>query len=818
MKGLFWSQPQGSDNEYMETIKTQLDLLEKQLDGELFYDDLMKTIYATDASVYREFPLAVALPKNERDLKKIILFANENHISIIPRAAGTSLAGQCVGDGMVVDISKYMNKIIDINPEEKWVVVQPGVIRDELNAYLKSYGLFFGPNTSTANRCMIGGMVGNNSCGTTSIVYGSTRDHVLELQTILSDGSAVVFSPLTNEQFHQKRQEGSLEGNIYEGIYQELIQKDQQENIRKEFPKPSIHRRNTGYAVDLLLDAAPFKLDGGTFNFCKLLCGSEGTLAFTTAVKLSLDPIQDPVSVVICPHFNSVNEALKAVQVVMPFQPSACELMDKIILDCTKENLEQQKNRFFLEGDPAAVLMIEFRGKEESTILEKVKEVITAVQEAGFGYSYPIVNNEDTSKVWNLRKAGLGVLANLPGDPKAVACIEDTAVDLEDLPEFIEAFSEIMDQFGQRSVYYAHAGAGEIHLRPILDLKKTKDRKLFYDITKATAELVKKFNGSLSGEHGDGRVRGGFIPLMVGEKNYELFKRIKKTWDPNNIFNPGKIVDTPPMNEQLRYEEEQPDQSFDTILDFSETGGLLRMAEKCNGSGDCRKLAMSGGTMCPSYMVTRSEKETTRARANTLREILTRSEDENPFDNEDLFDVLKLCLSCKGCTSECPSNVDMAALKAEFLHQYYKSNRRPLSNIAFGHFGMLAKWAMPVSSLANVVLQTPVLKDAIKQVLGVAPKRDLPKFSKLSLRKWYHRNYSSLPKGRNWKGKVYLFCDEFSNYNDAAIGQKAILLLNSLGYEVLIPKHVDSGRAAISKGLLSTAQKLAEKILLFWEH
>ena len=470
-----------------------LNTLARQLDGELHHSELMRTLYATDASVYRSLPIAVALPKHKKDIQTIIAFANKHQVPLIPRAAGTSLAGQCVGEGMVVDVSKYMNQVLAFNAAEKWIVVQPGVIRDELNHYLKPHGLFFGPNTSTANRCMIGGMVGNNSCGTTSIVYGSTRDHVLALDTILSDGSEVRFEALDNDAFEAKRTKaGGLEQKIYQHIYEELLNPDHQKAIRSEFPKPTIHRRNTGYAVDLLLNSKVYQEDGAAFNFCELLCGSEGTLAFTTAIKLNLSDLPPPVDLVVCPHFDSVQDSLVAVQIAMAMEPTACELMDKTILDCTKENIEQLKNRFFLEGDPQAVLMIEFRAHDLPKVEGLAQQLIQQLKDAGLGYAFPIVHSPQSKQVWELRKAGLGVLANLPGDPKAVACIEDTAVDIADLPDFIADFTAMMDSYGQRSVYYAHAGAGELHLRPILNLKKTEDRQLFFDITNETAKIVKK--------------------------------------------------------------------------------------------------------------------------------------------------------------------------------------------------------------------------------------------------------------------------------------------------------------------------------------
>ncbi len=787
---------------------SSLERLAHNLEGEFFYDKTMRVLYATDASVYRELPMAVAIPKNENDLKKLVYFANENKTSLIPRAAGTSLAGQCVGDGIVVDISKHFTKILEFNKEEQWVRVQPGVVRDELNEFLRPHGLFFSPITSTANRAMIGGMVGNNSCGTTSIVYGSTRDHVLELSTLLSDGSTAVFSKLSKRIFYSKIKTNTLEGKIYNQIYEELIQDFNQANIRNHFPKAQIHRRNTGYAVDYLLETELFSKKKEAFNFCKLLCGSEGTLAFTTEIKLNLDVLPKSEVVVVAAHFEEVLQSLTGTQVAMKHHPTACELMDKTILDCTKENIEYRKSRWFVQGDPAAILMVEFRGDSKQEAMTQANRLIENFKTENLGYAFPIIPKEKTKQVWNLRKAGLGLLANIPGDKKAVACIEDTAVALEDLPNYIEDFSKIMENFDQEMVVYAHAGAGELHLRPILDLKKSEDVQQFYEISKASAELVKKYNGSLSGEHGDGRVRGAFIPLMVGDGNYQLFKRIKKTWDPNNIFNPGKIVDTAPMNSFLRYEPDVSLNKIKTVFDFSSTDGILRAAEKCNGSGDCRKLPLSGGTMCPSYQATRNEKETTRARANTLREFLTNNKKENPFNHEEIKEVLDLCLSCKGCTSECPSNVDMSSMKAEFLHQYYQSNGIPFRARAFANIEKLNRLGSIFPSLFNFFLTNSFFSGIAKSILGVARERSIPTIHKYSLRKWYAKNYK---KGNSENGSVFLFCDEFTNWNDTEIGIKAVQLLTNLKYDVRIIDHPESGRAAISKGMLFKAKKVANQ-------
>lgn len=783
--------------------------LSTQLDGSLQFDSLTKTLYATDASVYREIPLAVAFPKTESDIKKLILFAAKNGTSLIPRTAGTSLAGQCVGNGIVVDVSKNFTQILEFNKEERWVRVQPGVVRDELNRFLKPHGLFFSPITSTANRAMIGGMVGNNSSGTTSIVYGVTRDKVISLDTILSDGNSVVFGEITQDDFDRKCALNTLEGQIYRQIFDELNNPEIREEIHAQFPKKSIHRRNTGYAVDELLKAELFE-GNEKFNFCKLLAGSEGTLAFTTEIKISLDPLPEPIEIVVAAHFESIHESMKAAQVAMKHPATAVELMDKIILDCTKESIEYSKNRYFVEGDPKAILMIEFRGYSLQEAMAKGEELIADLIEAGLGYAYPIIEPAMVSSAWALRAAGLGLLGNIPGDPKAVACIEDTAVDIEDLADYIDELDEILKGFNQNPVHYAHAGAGEIHMRPILNLKKAEDVEEFYQISLASAKLVKKYQGSLSGEHGDGRVRAAFIPLMVGEKNYKLFRSIKYTWDPKNIFNPGKIVDAAPMNKFLRYEPEMVTPEHKTIFDFSQAGGILRLAEKCNGSGDCRKLPGSGGTMCPSFMATRNERDTTRGRANTLREFLTMDNKENAFDHPEIKEAMDLCLSCKGCTAECPSSVDMASMKAEFLYQYQKTNGVPLRSRAFAYINDLNELGSKVSGISNFFLANSLTAGLMKSVLGVAPQRHLPEISPISLRKWFRKNYSSLSGAKTEIKKVYFFVDEFTNHNDTQIGIKAISLLKKLGYGVMVVDHEESGRSALSKGLLEKAKKHAE--------
>ena len=786
----------------------QLNHLSEELEGELFTDETTRILYATDASAYREMPLAVAIPRSETDLKKLIGFACKNQTSLIPRTAGTSLAGQVVGKGIVVDVSKYFTKIIEFNKEESWVRVQPGVIRDELNLFLKPHGLLFGPETSTANRAMMGGMVGNNSCGSNSVVYGSTREHIREIKALLSDGTEAHFHSVDLDTFHQKCEGDNLEGHLYKTIRSLLGNYDNQQGIRKEFPRKSIERRNTGYAMDILLDMAPFTAGGPDFNFCKLIAGSEGTLAFITEIKLNLIPVPPKETGLLCVHFQSIDESLRANLVALKYKPSASELIDHFILECTKDNIEQSRNRFFVQGDPGAILVIEFKRNTREEIEKIVSALVDDLKAAGLGYHFPLLFGEDAGKIWSLRKAGLGLLGNMPGDKKPVPVVEDTAVDVHDLPAYIAEFNELLKKHNLHSVHYAHAGSGEIHLRPIINLKTEEGNKMFRTIATEIAGLVKKYQGSLSGEHGDGRLRGEFIKQMVGEHNYELFKQIKNCWDPQHIFNPNKIVDTPSMNTHLRYSPGQKTPVFNTVFRYYNQD-VLQHAEQCNGSGDCRKTQLSGGTMCPSYMATKNEKDTTRARANILREFLTNSKKLNRFDHQEIYEVMDLCLSCKGCKSECPSNVDVAKLKAEFLQQYHDVHGVPFRSQLIAHFTRTAQLGSMAPGLYNFLVTNPLTSRLIKGFSGFAVKRSMPELSRLTLRKWYNKN--SKGKSENSKRTVYLFCDEFTNYNDAETGIKAILLLEKLGYQVIIPQHEESGRTWLSKGLLRAAKKIANK-------
>ena len=784
--------------------------LSEKLQGSLFTDTVMRTLYATDASAYREMPLGVAIPETQADIQTLISFADTHQIPLIPRTAGTSLAGQVVGAGLVVDVSKFFDRILEVNKEESYVWVEPGVVRDVLNVELKKHGLFFGPETSTANRAMMGGMLGNNSCGSNSVVYGSTRDHVLAVEGYLSDGTFVTFEAEDPFETVKQLPEGSRLHTIYTQTLAALSNPTHQQNIQSEFPKPSIKRRNTGYAVDMLLNSNAFIADKPAFNFCNLLAGSEGTLCFATRIKLHVDPLPPAHLGLVCAHFNSIDEALRANLIALKFNPSASELMDHYILECTKANAEQSQNRFFVEGDPGAILVVELRADDAESLATQAQQVEQAMRAADLGYHFPYVTGGDVKKVWDLRKAGLGLLSNLPGDEKAVAVIEDTAVDVNDLPAFIAEFNEILTANNLYCVHYAHAGSGELHLRPIINLKTEEGHKQFRHIAEEIARLVKKYQGSLSGEHGDGRLRGEFIPWMVGDSNYQLMRELKSWWDPKGIFNPNKIVDTPPMDTFLRYEAGQQTPEFTTAFRYKDQD-VLQHAEQCNGSGDCRKTPVSGGTMCPSFMATRNEKETTRARANILREFLTHSSQPNRFNHKEIKEVMDLCLACKGCKAECPSNVDVAKLKMEFLYQYQKENGTPLRSWLVGHFATISSLASYVPALYNAVMGTPFLRRISNRLVGFHPDRTMPLLAKQSLWSWL-KGRKSIESSK----AVYLFVDEFTNYNDAEVGRKAVLLLEALGYEVRTMAHPISGRSFLSKGMLDEARKLAQANVELW--
>lgn len=777
-----------------------LDDLRKRLKGDLRFDSIHKILYSTDASAYRQEPLAVFIPceECEEDLRTLLRWCKDKGTFIIPRAAGTSLAGQVVGNGIVVDVSKNLNRIIEINPEQHWVRVQPGVVLEELNRALKPYGLFFGPETSTANRCCLGGMVGNNSCGLHSLVYGSVREHLLEATVILADGSKVVLKQLSETEFENKLLQDDLEGKIYRHLKEVYSKPEIRKEIADSFPDKEVKRRNNGYALDFLCQ-------NDVPNLAKLFCGSEGTLAFATELKLNLVPLPPKHKALLCVHFSQLQDSFRGNLVALRHSPMAVELMDDNIIEAAFRNPAQRKNTFFLKGKPKAVLIIEFASDNELSLEQNIEETIADFKADGSAYDFSIVKGGDITKVWALRKAGLGLLTNVPGSSKPVSVIEDTAVAPEKLPYYLEEFQTILEKYGLKCVYHAHIATGELHLRPVLNLKNEQDVKLFRTISEEIAILVKKYGGSLSGEHGDGRLRGEWIPLMYGEKVYDLMRQMKRIWDENGVFNMGKIIETPPMDNCLRYEGALQRQ-IDTYYSFDKEMGLQSAAEQCNGAADCRKSKESGGLMCPTFKASGEEIDAPRARANIIREVLAFSKEKDPLSSELIKVVLDNCLMCKACKNECPSNVDIAKLKSEVLQHYQDTNGYDISIRLVNALSRLQALASIAPFVYNGVVSWGFSSSLIKKMMGFAPERSLPKIGVCRFDKEVKRC-----ERKDFKKTIYLFVDEFSRFQDYEITKTAIRLFSALGYKVKRAPIKESGRIAFSKGMLKRAKKLAKK-------
>ena len=795
--------------------------LEQAIDGELLIDLASRRLYATDASVYQEIPRAVVRPKHKNDCVKIVQFANQHHIPLIPRAAGTSTAGQCVGNGMVVDVSRHMTDILG-DVKDNTIRVQPGVILDDLNDSLVKEQLKFAHEISTSNRCMIGGMIGNNACGSHSILYGTTRDHVLEIETVLSDGTVTQFGPLAPNELEHKLNQPGLEGDIYRSVYHAID--DHQETIKTHYPKPEIIRRNTGYALDYLANAQPWNKHGKSFNLAPFLCGSEGTLVFVTEATLQLVSIPQK-KLVVCVHFNDLAEAMQATVAMLPHKPAAIELIDQVVLDCTKDNLEQRQNRFWIQGDPRAVLVIELFDHSLATLERRAQELIYDLQLQQLGYAYPIVQGAQINQVWALRKAGFGLLMGMVSQKKAIAVIEDTAVAVPDLPHYVQKIQQIMAEHKTDCIYYGHASVGLLHLRPELDLQNPQDKQTFVSIANKVADLVTEFKGSLSGEHGDGRVRGPYVKKMLGDEIYQLFLQIKRTFDPNQILNPNKILTEIPIDQNLRTDAKPQTLSFKPQFNWKKDLGFKAATEKCNGSGVCRKSA-GRGTMCPSYMATKEEYYSTRGRSNLLRQALNSPNLLEEFASEELKESLELCLSCKACKSECPANVDMARLKAEFLHHYYQKKGIPLKTRLLSHYALMLRLGAQFPKLTNRILQTPLLK----KLLHVAKQRQLPGISTQSLKHWWKQYKFKSPVQRKHnatlaesekstqltkkqKKPVIILCDVATQHHDPQIGQAAIQFLEHNGYQVTPIFLKESACLLINQGLLKQAKQALGQLL-----
>ncbi len=792
--------------------------LRRHFSGVLDLRHHTKLLYATDASIYREIPSGVVYPRQAADLAALIVFARRTGISLIARGGGTSLAGQVVGAGLIIDYSRFMHQLIEVNAAERWVRVAPGIIRDDLNAQLRAHKLFFAPETASASRATIGGMISNNSTGANSLVYGNTRHHLIALKGYLADGSFLHLHELSPAKLQQRAAKPTNEGRCYRALLTLLAAKETQHIVNEVFPHASITRRNSGYALDTLLQTAPFTTSApahqaaAPFNLAQLIAGAEGTLMLITEATLRLSPLPPRHAGVIAAHFTSVQAALRANLIALKAKPHTCELIDHHIIDCTQQSLEYQEYRSFIKGRPAAILIIELRRSSQAELTPALAALQTTLQNSQLATHLPILTGSATAAPWLIRKAGLGLLSNKVGDAKPIALVEDAAVRVEDLAPFVTDFNAILKTHQLSCVYYAHAGAGELHLRPIINIKTPAGQQLIRKLALQIVELVKQYGGSLSGEHGDGRLRGEFLETRFGSVCYALFKQVKTIFDPENLFNPHKIVAAPPMNEALRYSPADVTPLYPSYLDFSRTQGMVRLAEMCNGSGECRRSHLSPGLMCPSYMATRDERHTTRARANILREMLKVPPEQQPFNRPEVLDVLDLCLSCKGCKAQCPSSVDIAALKAEYLSHYYENNAPSVRTRFFAHLPTLtAQTAFLPSWLKNSGLS--LLSPLLKQLLKLNPKKSLPRFTGKSGFKRVQDIAAQMTMAPRQAERVYLFLDEYTNVFDSHVCAQSYELLRRLGYAVSVLPLQNSGRSFISAGFLKQAQQLAQRNL-----
>ena len=735
----------------------------------------------------------MVVPRHKGDVQAVVELANKFSVPVLPRGGGTSLAGQTVGHALVLDFSKYMQNVLEVNQEELWCRVQPGLVQDELNAYVRSMGLQFGPDTSTSNRATIGGMIGNNSAGAHSLTYGKTLDHVIELTVLLSDGSEVVLKELSSDALEGKSQADSLEGRVHREVAR--LAQEHRNEILARYPK--IMRRVSGYNLDEFIKPQPF-------NLSRILVGSEGTLGMVVEAKMRLVPKPKWTALDVI-HFDDDLEALRASQAILETAPYAVESTDKMILNLARGNIVQSQRLGFVQGNPSSLLMVEYAGDTEAQVKEQVYKLEEVRKAQHIGYAATLAfKPEEVKAVWGVRKAGLGLLLGTKGDKKPIAFVEDTAVAPAKLPEFIKRFREIITRHDAIAGYYGHCSVGCMHIRPLIDLKEASEMKKMVSIADAISDLVLEFNGAMSGEHGDGLARSHFNQKLFGAVLYEAFRQVKRVFDPKNLMNPGKIVDAPAMTESLkispRYQTWQPE----TTLDFTGQGGFARAVEMCSGMGECRKKL--DGTMCPSYMGTLDEEHSTRGRANALRAVLSGKVPKEEFTGKRLHDVMDLCLECKACKAECPSNVDMAKLKYEFLDHYHRVNGLPLRNRLFGGIERLNRIGSQFAPLSNWVVGSGLNRWLMEKLAGIDRRRPLPQFAGVTFEDWFD---GRKPEGDGAKGEVVLFHDTFNNFNTPNVAVATTRLLERLGYHVLLVNKRCCGRPMISKGMLGEAKNNA---------
>ncbi|OGK78000.1 MAG: hypothetical protein A2X53_22780 [Candidatus Rokubacteria bacterium GWA2_70_23] len=765
----------------------------RAVEGEVRFDPYSRLLYSTDASMYQVEPIGVVIPRHAGDVQAAIEVAGRHDAALLPRGGGTSLTGQTVNRAVVLDFSRHMNRVLEVNEEELWARVEPGLVQDELNHHVRPVGLLFGPDTSTSSRATLGGMLGNNSGGAHSIAYGLTIEHVIEVTGCLADGSRIVLGEVSPAAFEAKMRLTSLEGQVYREVAR--IREQYAEDIRRRYPRH--WRRACGYSLDELVKDRPL-------NMARLVVGSEGTLLTIVEAKMRLvrRPRHTALDVI---HYHDIQEALESSQAILETGPYAVELTDRMILDLARGNIEQSKRMGFVQGDPAAILIVEYAGESEAEVKSKVEGLEARRTQGRFGYASHIAQDPaEQQSIWKLRKAGLGLLLGTRGDSKPIAFIEDTAVDPKHLAEFIPRFRAIMARHGAEGAYYGHCSVGCIHIRPLINLKTERGIEQVETIATEIFDMVLEFGGVISSEHGDGRARSPFLERAFGPAVFQAFRDFKRAFDPKNLMNPGNLVDSPGLTRHLRYGPEYRTWEPPTLLDFSEQGGFAAAVEMCNGVGVCRKSLE--GTMCPSYMATRDEEHSTRGRANALRAVLSGKVPAEDFTGRRLYDVMDLCLECKGCKAECPSNVDMAKMKYEFLHHYHAAHGVPLRARFFGRIGDLSWWGSRLAPVSNWLAAAPPSRWLLERLLGIDRRRPLPPFARESFTDWFDRR----PVRRDApRGSVVLFNDTFVTYNAPEIGRAAVEVLEVAGYRVEMVDRKCCGRPLISKGMLDEARASA---------
>lgn len=771
--------------------------LSRHTQAELYFDTFTRVLYSTDASIYQILPLGVVIPRTEEDVIATVEACARYRVPILPRGGGSSLAGQAVGEAIVIDMSKYLNRILHLDPEARTVTVQPGLVLAHLNKALHPHGLMFGPDPASGERATLGGMAGNNSAGAHSILYGMTIDHVQAADVVLADGSTARFEAVDGATLEQRAQGNSLEARLYREV--PALLREVADEIRTRFPKH--WRRSSGYSLNYLLKG----LEEGRFNLTQGIVGSEGTLAVVRSLTLNL--VERPKRTGLCVvHCDDLIQAMHVSVAALECDPSAVELMDHLLLTLARQVPAYARHLSFVQGDPQALIMVEFYGEDEREIERKIEHLENHLRRKRLADTFVrALTPEQQAQVWYVRKVGLGLLMGIRGDHKPIPFIEDAAVPPQHLPDYIGAILDLMRETDTRVAMYAHASAGCIHVRPLINLKDARDVEKMAHIADVVADLVIQYGGAISGEHGDGLVRSPFNERLFGPTLYEAMRRFKAIFDPHTIMNPGKVVDPPPMTENLRYGTDYRVRPFPARLNWDDFLGFDRAVEQCNGAGVCRKIG--AGTMCPTFMATRDERDSTRGRANALRAWLS----GKPLapEEDDVYAVLDLCLGCKACKAECPSAVDMNKIKTEWTAWYYERHGLPLRNRFFGEIHRLSVLASKVAPLANATLRIAPVRALFTRALGIHPNRRLPEFAGETFLAWW-RKHTPARNGPAPRGPVILFPDTFLTYNDPHIGRAAVRLLEAAGYEVIVPERLACcGRPLLSQGMLERARENA---------